>query len=97
MFTPFLYENTSIFYNLLSFADILVVILPMLLAVAFMTLLERKILASTQRRLRTGYCWSLWNLTTIRRCPALHIGNMFKWGKLPNSGELLKLIIPNYI
>jgi len=50
MFTPFLYENTNIFYNLLSFADILVVILPMLLAVAFMTLLERKILAATQRR-----------------------------------------------
>jgi len=69
MFTPFLYENTSIFYNLLSFADILVVVLPMLLAVAFMTLLERKILAVTQRRLRTRHNWGLWNLTTIRRRP----------------------------
>jgi NADH-ubiquinone oxidoreductase chain 1 len=50
MFTPFLYENTDIFYKLLSLADVLCVIVPMLLAVAFMTIIERKILAATQRR-----------------------------------------------
>jgi NADH-ubiquinone oxidoreductase chain 1 len=50
MFTPFLYEGTSVYYNLLSFTDILSVIVPILLSVAFMTVIERKMLAATQRR-----------------------------------------------
>ena len=50
MLTPFLYENTGIFYNLLSFLNILCVIVPILLSVAFMTIIERKMLAATQRR-----------------------------------------------
>ena len=39
-----------IFSILFSIIDILLVIVPMLLAVAFMTILERKALASYQRR-----------------------------------------------
>ena len=50
MFTPFLYEGTGIYYNLLNFTDILSVIVPILLSVAFMTIIERKMLAATQRR-----------------------------------------------
>jgi len=50
MFTPFLYEGTTVYYNLLSFSDILSVIVPILLSVAFMTVIERKMLAATQRR-----------------------------------------------
>ena len=50
MFTPFLYEDTTLFFNLLNFADILCVIVPILLSVAFMTIIERKVLASMQRR-----------------------------------------------
>jgi NADH-ubiquinone oxidoreductase chain 1 len=58
MFTPFLYEETSIYFNILSFIDVLCVIVPTLLSVAFMTLIERKVLAATQRRVgpdTTGY------------------------------------------
>ena len=58
MFTPFLYEETSIHFNILSFIDVLCVIVPTLLSVAFMTLIERKVLAATQRRVgpdTTGY------------------------------------------
>jgi NADH dehydrogenase/LAGLIDADG endonuclease len=54
MNTPFLYENTSISLwqvNLLNFSNILSVIVPILLSVAFMTIIERKILATMQRRL----------------------------------------------
>ena len=51
MFTPFLYEGTSIYVNLLNFSNILSVVVPILLSVAFMTIIERKMLAAMQRRL----------------------------------------------
>jgi len=51
MYTPFLYEDTAIFINLLNFSNILSVIVPILLSVAFMTIIERKMLAAMQRRL----------------------------------------------
>lgn len=51
MYIPFLYDGTSIFINILNFSNILSVILPILLAVAFMTIIERKMLAAMQRRL----------------------------------------------
>jgi NADH-ubiquinone oxidoreductase chain 1 len=50
MFTPFLYEDTPVFFKLFNFADIICVIVPILLSVAFMTIIERKMLAATQRR-----------------------------------------------
>jgi hypothetical protein len=49
-----LYEGTSIGIwqvNLLNFSNVLSVIIPILLSVAFMTIIERKILAAMQRRL----------------------------------------------
>jgi NADH-ubiquinone oxidoreductase chain 1 len=58
MVTPFSYDNTAVFYKLLTFTDILSVVVPILLAVAFMTIIERKMLAATQRRVgpdTTGY------------------------------------------
>ena len=50
MFTTFLYTDSSVFFKLLNFLNILCVLLPILLSVAFMTIIERKILAATQRR-----------------------------------------------
>lgn len=50
MITPYLYETTSIYINILYILDILCVLLPVLLSVAFMTIIERKLLAATQRR-----------------------------------------------
>lgn len=54
--------STNFILNLLdlilNLIDVLVVIVPMLLAVAFMTIIERKQLASMQRRVgpnTTGY------------------------------------------
>ena len=44
--------------TILNFANVLVVIVPMLLAIAFMTIIERKQLAAHQRRVGpqvTGY------------------------------------------
>jgi NADH-ubiquinone oxidoreductase chain 1 len=49
-----LYEGTTIGIwqvNLLNFSNVLSVIIPILLSVAFMTIIERKILAAMQRRL----------------------------------------------
>ena len=43
--------NASIIMNLLYFSNILSVVVPILLSVAFMTIIERKILAAMQRRL----------------------------------------------
>jgi NADH-ubiquinone oxidoreductase chain 1 len=51
MNTPFLYEGTPILVNLLNLIDILSVIVPILLSVAFMTIIERKLLGAMQRRL----------------------------------------------
>jgi NADH-ubiquinone oxidoreductase chain 1 len=45
-------------FSILNLANVLVVIVPMLLAVAFMTIIERKQLAAHQRRVGpqvTGY------------------------------------------
>jgi NADH-ubiquinone oxidoreductase chain 1 len=50
MVTPYLYETTSIYIKLLYFIDILCVLIPILLSIAFMTIIERKMLAATQRR-----------------------------------------------
>ena len=44
---PFL---NDIFNTLINLMDVLVVLLPMLLSVAFMTIIERKQLAAHQRR-----------------------------------------------
>jgi len=44
-------QVSNIIYNLLNFSNILSVILPILLSVAFMTIIERKMLAAMQRRL----------------------------------------------
>jgi len=52
------YENNTLYMNLLNFTNVLSVIVPVLLSVAFMTLIERKVLATTQRRVgpdTTGY------------------------------------------
>jgi NADH-ubiquinone oxidoreductase chain 1 len=48
-FSPFTLEN--IILNLLNFSNILSVVVPILLSVAFMTIIERKMLAAMQRRL----------------------------------------------
>lgn len=45
-------------FSILNLANVLVIIVPMLLAVAFMTIIERKQLAAHQRRVGpqvTGY------------------------------------------
>ena len=51
-----LYGNSSatltenVIQNLLNFSNILSVVVPILLSVAFMTIIERKVLAGMQRR-----------------------------------------------
>ena len=45
------HEHAAIVINLLHFSNILSVVVPILLSVAFMTIIERKILAAMQRRL----------------------------------------------
>jgi hypothetical protein len=66
---------------LFSLIDVLAIIVPVLLAIAFMTILERKQLAAHQRRVG----------------PAKRSGKMLSWVKLSNSGDTLKLIVPSYI
>jgi hypothetical protein len=74
-----LIENMiSLIFNL---ADVLSIILPVLLSVAFMTIIERKQLAAHQRRVG----------------PVKWFGKSFIWVKLSNSGDTLKTIVPNYI
>ena len=77
--------TTSLIANLVSLlfnlADVLSIILPVLLSVAFMTIIERKQLAAHQRRVG----------------PVKWIGKSLKWVKLSNSGDTLKTIVPNYI
>jgi len=77
--------TTSLITNLVSLlfnlADVLSIILPVLLSVAFMTIIERKQLAAHQRRVG----------------PVKWIGKSLKWVKLSNSGDTLKTIVPNYI
>ena len=73
----FLLNITNIIINLI---DVLLVILPILLAVAFMTIIERKQLAAHQRRVG----------------PVLCFGKTHEWVKPSNSGDALKLLIPSY-
>ena len=68
---------TNIIINLI---DVLLVLLPILLAVAFMTIIERKQLAAHQRRVGPVKCF----------------GKTLLVGKLSNSGDALKTIVPNY-
>jgi hypothetical protein len=75
--TFFSFHLSSLLFNLI---DVLCVILPILLAVAFMTIIERKQLAAHQRRVG----------------PVQWSGKSLIWEKLSNSGDALKLIIPNY-
>jgi NADH:ubiquinone oxidoreductase subunit H len=65
---------------LLNLIDVLAVILPILLSVAFMTIIERKQLAAHQRRVGPVKCF----------------GKTLLWVKLSNSGDTLKHIVPNY-
>ena len=74
----FLLNITNIIINLI---DVLLVLLPILLAVAFMTIIERKQLAAHQRRVGPVKC----------------LGKTLLWVKLSNSGDALKTIVPNYI
>ena len=67
-------NNTSIKFM------IILVIVPILLAVAFMTIIERKQLAAHQRRVGPVKCF----------------GKTLLWVKLSNSGDALKTIVPNY-
>jgi len=67
----------SVLFNLI---DVLSVLLPVLLAVAFMTIIERKQLAAHQRRVGPVKCY----------------GKTLLWDKLSNSGDALKTIVPNY-
>ena len=55
--------------------------MPVLLSVAFMTIIERKQLAAHQRRVG----------------PVKWFGKPLLWEKLSNSGDTLKTIVPNYI
>jgi NADH-ubiquinone oxidoreductase chain 1 len=66
---------------LFSIIDVLTIIVPVLMAIAFMTILERKQLAAHQRRVG----------------PAKRNGNTLSWEQLSNSGNTLKLIVPSYI
>jgi NADH:ubiquinone oxidoreductase subunit H len=76
--TTFLITNIeSLIFNL---SDVLSIILPVLLSVAFMTIIERKQLAAHQRRVG----------------PVKRFGKSFLWVKLPNSGDTLKTIVPSY-
>ena len=78
------FVKTSLIANLVSLlfnlADVLSIILPVLLSVAFMTIIERKQLAAHQRRVGPVKCF----------------GKSFLRVKLPNSGDTLKTIVPNY-
>jgi len=76
--TPLIENLVSLLFNL---ADVLSIILPVLLSVAFMTIIERKQLAAHQRRVG----------------PVKWSGKSLKWVKLSNSGDTLKTIVPNYL
>ena len=66
---------------ILNLIDVLAIILPVLLSVAFMTIIERKQLAAHQRRVG----------------PVKWSGKSLLWAKLSNSGDTLKTIVPNYV
>ena len=68
------------FLSISSIIEILLLLVPSLMVIAFVTIAERKTMASMQRRL--GPVWGF--------------GNFSLWDKLSNSGETLKLMVPNY-
>ena len=72
-----------VFFKFLDFQllDTLLVILPVLLSVAFMTIIERKQLAAHQRRVGPVKC----------------NGKTYKRDILSNSGKNLKAIVPKFI
>jgi NADH:ubiquinone oxidoreductase subunit H len=82
-FSLFSYTNTSPNPNIgniiFNVADVLCVILPILLCVAFMTIIERKQLAAHQRRVGPVKC----------------VGGALNRVKLSNSRDTLKSIVPN--
>jgi NADH-ubiquinone oxidoreductase chain 1 len=49
--TYYINSTENLILNLLNFSNILSVVVPILLSVAFMTIIERKMLAAMQRRL----------------------------------------------
>ena len=63
---------TAFFINLsilvINLIDVLIVILPILLAVAFMTIIERKEMASMQRRVGPNTTGVYGVLQPFRRC-----------------------------
>ena len=66
---------------LINLIDVLLIILPVLLSVAFMTIIERKQLAAHQRRVGPVKCH----------------GKALVWVKLSNSGDALKLLVPSHV
>lgn len=66
--------------TLISIFEVLLEIVPMLLVIAYITVAERKTMASMQRRLG----------------PVKWSGKSLFWDKLSNSGNILKLLVPSY-
>jgi len=66
---------------MMNILEVLLVIVPALLGVAYVTVAERKTMASMQRRLG----------------PVERFGKSYLWDKLPNSGGPLKLLVPSNI
>jgi hypothetical protein len=73
--------NLVYFISSLHVINVLIILLPVLLSVAFMTIIERKQLAAHQRRVG----------------PVKWFGKSLLWVKLSNSGDSLKTTVPNYI
>jgi len=67
-------------HTLFSIIEVILVMLPVLIGVAFVTVAERKTMASMQRRLG----------------PVIWFGKLNLWAKLSNSGDSLKLMVPNH-
>jgi len=67
---------SSLFYTLLSVLEVLLVVVPSLMVVAFITLAERKTMASMQRRIGPNFVGQLkWNLSFIPSFITRHYGN----------------------
>ena len=71
----------SLFSVPTAILEVLLVIVPALLSVAYVTVAERKTMASMQRRV--GPVWWL--------------GKSSTWDKLSNSGDLLKPLVPSFL
>jgi len=67
---------SSLFYTLLSVLEVLLVVVPSLMVVAFITLAERKTMASMQRRIGPNFVGQLkLNLSFIPSFITRHYGN----------------------